>query len=298
MADVSKSVHVTFGVSRADSIRGALRLEGCEARVIALSHALSIGPIDPLDAEVRRAWFAANLRADDELCVDGSDPEAPWMEATSASVHPIYWVCLTDAAEHACFLEFATRMAGRPFDIVDATGSAFTGNSQELLAWSLGQLRPEEILASGLGRNRRLVSRAESDAAVAAWSQLRRENAPLRIVRDGHLVSAPLTHFDPVLVGQATPEWQRLATLISRTLHHLDSDVDSPGQGCSYELLFARILALGEAGALEVTGPGPGMRDYDVRLPAGCALASVSSSAAGTFTIRRMRCETANRPAG
>ncbi|MCJ2022706.1 DUF3658 domain-containing protein, partial [Methylobacterium sp. J-067] len=31
---------------------------------------------------------------------------------------------------------------------------------------------------------------------MARWAELRRENAPLRIVREGILVSAPLTHFD------------------------------------------------------------------------------------------------------
>lgn len=103
---------------------------------------------------------------------------------------------------------------------------------------------------------------------MARWARLRRENAPLRIVRDGTLVSAPLTHFDEALKGFATREWELLIKLVARVLGHLDAGSDQPGQGCSYELLFARILALGQAGALEVTGPGPGMRDFKVRRPA------------------------------
>jgi hypothetical protein len=74
-----------------------------------------------------------------------------------------------------------------------------------------------------------------------------------------------LTHFDALLTGQASGEREPLIKLVARVLNKLDSGLDQPGQGCSYELLFARILALGVAGALEVTGSGPGMRAYEVR---------------------------------
>ncbi|MCJ2074049.1 DUF1835 domain-containing protein [Methylobacterium sp. J-030] len=271
MTDAAETIHVAWGVSRAESVREALRLQGCAERVIALSHALTVGPIASLDGQARRAWLAANTRDDDEDRPDQVDLEAPWAEATAAGIHPVFWVCRTDAAEHACLLAFAARMAGRPFDIVDATGFDFTDFSQVSPIWSLGQLRPGEIVASGLGRRRRPFARAERDAAAAAWAQLRRENAPLRILRDGRLVSAPLTQFDAVLVRQAAPDREPLIALVARTLRHLDAALDPPGQGCSHELLFARILALGRAGKLEVTGPGPGMRAYAVRRPAAHA---------------------------
>lgn len=269
MTGKAETVHVAWGVSRAESVRDALRLQGCEARVIPLTHALSLGPIDPPDPEARRAWFAANTRVTGDPCFDGADAETPWTEATSSGVHPVFWVCLTDAVEHASFLEFASRMGSRPFDIVDATGLEIATEGGIAPVWSLGLLRPGDIVASGLGGKRRPFTRAESDAAVADWSQLRRENAPLRVVRDGRLVSAPLTHFDAVLTAQVAVESERLIKLVGRVLDHLSFEVDPPGQGCSDELLFARILVLGEAGVLDVTGPGPGMRDFEVRLRDG-----------------------------
>lgn len=265
MTDEAEIVHVAWGPSRADSIRAALRLQGNTDRVVALCHALNVGPIDTLDADARRAWAKANLR-DDDPNRDWHEPEAPWSEATSLGAHPVYWVCLSDAGEHASFLAFASRMAGRPFDIVDATGLDLTSIGGIPPFWSLGQVRPEGIVASGLVGRRRPFSQAESDAAVETWSRLRLENAPLRIVRDGRLVSAPLTNFDDVLTSQATRERELLIKLIGRALHHLSYAIDPPGQGAGDELLFARVLALGEAGALEVTGSGPGMRDYLVRL--------------------------------
>ena len=266
MTDRTETVHVSFGPSRSQSIRDALRLEGCEARVIGLPDALDFGPIDPPEPDVRREWIRTVLRCDrfDDRC----DPGAPWMEATSPSVYPIYWVCMSDAGDHACFLEFVHRMAGRPFDIVDATGLDVTTADGIKTPWSLGIMRPTDIVASRLSKRRRLLSHAESDAALAEWSKLRTENAPLRIVQDGKLVSAPLTHFDTCLTCHATTEWEIVARLIGRTMHYLSVGVIPRGQSPNDVFLFGRVLALGEAKDLEIKGCGPGMRDYEVRLPA------------------------------
>ncbi|MCJ2126352.1 DUF3658 domain-containing protein [Methylobacterium sp. J-077] len=265
MPHATETVHVAYGVSRAEAIRDALRMQGCRERVIALPATLSHGPIDPPDPDARQAWVRTVLRCDPRD--DGREPEEPWMQATSAGVHPVYWVCLTDAGEHACFLAFASRMAGRPFDIVDATGLDFVTQDSVRAPWSLGLMRPEDIVASGLSGRRRPCSRAEGDAAAAAWARLRAENAPFRIVRDRRLVSALLTHFDAALVAQGQPEWEVTARLIGRALHHLCFAVDPPGQGVGDVVLFGRVLALGDTGDLDVRGPGPGMRDYEVRLP-------------------------------
>ncbi|WP_267358605.1 MULTISPECIES: DUF3658 domain-containing protein [unclassified Methylobacterium] len=265
MSERTETVHVTYGVSRADSVRDALLAQGCEAPVIGLPSALNLGPINPPDPEVRRAWFRTVLRCqpDEMPC----EPEQTWTDAISSDVRPVYWVCMTDAAEHASFLEFAFRMAGRPFDIVDATGLDFVTRDGVRAPWSLGIMRSEDIVASGLKDTRRPLSRAEGDAASEAWRRLRSEDAPIRVVRSGRLVSTPLTHFDGVLIDQATTGWQVVARLIGRTLAHLTDDVDPPGQGVSDIVLFGRIRALGDDGALDVRGPGPGLRDYEVQLP-------------------------------
>jgi hypothetical protein len=265
MPGEAEAVHVAWGVSRADTIRDALRSQGDDARVIALSGALHYGPINPPDPDGRLAWIRAVLRPDPYD--DQREAEEPWMEATSARVHPVYWVCMSDAAEHASFLEFAFRMNGRPFDIIDATALDFVTRDGIRRPWSLGIMRCEDIVASGLRDKRRVLSRAECDAAAAAWAALRSEDAPLRIVRDGRLVSAPLTHFDAVLVSQATRDWEVAARVIGRTMQHLTDKVDPPGQVASDIVLFGRLQALGEAGDLEIKGPGPGMRAYEVRKP-------------------------------
>jgi len=265
MPGEAEIVHVAWGASRADTIRDALRSQGDEARVVALAGALHFGPINPPDPDVRHAWLRAVLRPDPYA--DQREAEEPWIEATSARVHPVYWVCMSDAAEHASFLEFAFRMNGRPFDIVDATALDFVTRDGIRKPSSLGIMRCEDIVASGLRDKRRVFTRAECDAAAAAWAVLRREDAPLRVMRDGRLVSAPLTFFDAALISQATPDWEVAARVIGRTMQHLTDEVDPPGQVVSDIILFGRLQALGDAAGLEIRGPGPGMRNYEVRTP-------------------------------
>lgn len=263
MSGEAEVVHVALGVSRADTIRDVLRSQGDEARVIALPGSLNFGPINPPDPDVRQAWIRAVLRPDPYD--DQREAEEPWMEATSESVHPLYWVCMSDPAEHASFLEFAFRMNGRSFDVIDATDLDFVTRDGVRRPWSLGIMRCEDIVASGLRDKRHVFSLAERDAAVAAWAALRLEDAPLRIVRDGRLVSAPLTHYDAALISQAATDWEIAARVIARTLHHLSFEVDPPEHSVSDVVLFGRIQALGDAGALEIRGPGPGLRDYETR---------------------------------
>ena len=271
MTKKSEIVHVTFGPSRAESVGAALKMRGCNERVIGLASALNIGPIDPPDADDRQAWFRTVLRC--EPCDDQREPEAPWTEALSPSIYPVYWLGTSDAGEKASFLEFTFRMAGSPFDVIDATGLDFVTVDGVRSPWSLGIMRAEDIVKSRLEDRRRPFSEAESTAASAAWSQLRQENAPLRIVQEGRLVSAPLDYFDKFLTAQAGMEWEVAARLIGRAMQHLSFELEPPGQSPSDVVLFGRVLALGDAGLLEIVGSGPGMRNYEVRVqaPRKCA---------------------------
>ena len=104
MTKAVEVVRVAWGSSRSESVRDAWRLRGLDPHVIALPHALNVGPIDPMDPEARRAWAQANLR-DDDPCREWHEPEQPWTEATASGARPVCWVYLTDAAAHASFTE-------------------------------------------------------------------------------------------------------------------------------------------------------------------------------------------------
>lgn len=159
-------------------------------------------------------------------------------------------------------------MAGRPFDIIDATGIEVVSlrrPGHTYRPWSLGVIAPDEIIASALETRRAAFPREQAEAANSRWSDLREDNAPFRVVREGRLVSAPLTCFDGFLEQNASTEWQKAARLIGETMGRTQLELVPQGQSPSAIVLFGRMIALGEAGVLDVEGDGPHMRDYRVR---------------------------------
>lgn len=234
-------IHVTIGQSIAQTLRLALHQLGRTEPVVGLPVDLAIGPIDPAN----------------------TDPA--WSEATDPTRLSIIWACLSSPMEHAGFLAFAAHMRGRPFDFVDATDLDFTTRDGIHRPSSLGMMRAEDIVASNLYARRRSLSSKEHDVALAAWSNLCRENAPFRIVEAGRLISAPLTLYDPLLIEHAGLEWEVAAALIGRVVSVLSTP--PAGRSIDGDALFGRVLALAGVGALQLDGSGPGMRDYRVRKP-------------------------------
>jgi hypothetical protein len=264
-----ETVHVVFGRCTADTLRNALPLLGSTERVIGLPDILSVGPINPPDPALRDAWFKSVLRTDTtlraELDGDLIDVEAIWADATAPAVAPVFWVCFKSPMEHAAFLAFAARMQDRAFDIIDATNLDFTTTDGVHTPCSLGLMRVQDIVASKMYATRRPVSSDERRSATRTWSELQHANAPFRIVRDGRLVSAPLTHYDAVLVEQASQDWEIGARLIGRVITKLGFENAPHGQATSDDVIFGRMITLGERGALDVLGSGPDIRDYQVR---------------------------------
>ncbi len=267
MTEAAETVHVACSASAAGTLRDALPLLGSTERVISLPDSLSVGPIDPPDPEARQAWSRSTLR--NVIEVDPVEVGRAWADATALGLHPVFWVCLRCPMEHACFLAFASRLEGRRVDIVDVTDVAHMSAGGVRHLRTLGQLRAREIVASRVYETRRALSFAELRAASMRWAELRRENAPLRIVKDGRLVSAPLTHYDDLLVEQASQDWEVAPRLIGRMFDKLFSVDALAGEGTGDAVLFGRMLALGESGALDVRERGPGMLDYQVRRSAG-----------------------------
>ena len=266
MIDERATLHVVFGMAAAGSIREALTRTGRKERVIGCPDDLSFGPINPPSADLRRTWAASFLNYEFDEVIGMA--ETFWADATAPDILPIAWVCRSNAGEHASFLEFVWRMSGRCFDLIDATGievASLRHPFNTYRPWSLGVIAPDQIIASALERRRAAFPREQAEAAKSRWSDLRAENAPFRVLREGRLVSAPLTCFDGFLEQYASTEWQKAARLIGETMGRMQLELVPQGQSPSDMVLFGRMIALGEAGVLDVEGNGPHMRDYRVR---------------------------------
>src|SRR5258707_182783 len=50
------------------------------------------------------------------------------------------------------------------------------------------------------------------------WQNLRAEDAPLRIIRDDRLRSAPITHFDELISACASDQWVPIARVVGHAM--------------------------------------------------------------------------------
>ena len=109
----------------------------------------------------------------------------------------------------------------------------------------------------------RPITAQEKEEAGGHWRRLRVENAPFRVVTPMGLVSAPVNHFDPLLIERATPQWRKIAAVVGDTM------------GCNLEpymqvgdmMLLARVVALVGEGKLLADSDPWDMHSCRVRLP-------------------------------
>jgi hypothetical protein len=121
---------------------------------------------------------------------------------------------------------------------------------------------PAYALRTLLGIERPLTSE-ERESSRQRWQRLRKENAPFRIVTEEGLVSASIDYFDPLLLAETTPKWQKLAFVVGNTMGHSSDPYHQVGDF----MLLARIVALVEGGLLLAEGDPWDMRTCRVRLP-------------------------------
>jgi uncharacterized protein DUF3658/uncharacterized protein DUF1835 len=259
------TIHVVFTMSAAASIRQAFEQIGRRERVIGLPDNLGFGPIDAPNGVSRQEWVGHWLGYDWDEVVQMT--ALFWAEATSRETFPVAWMSRGDAGEYAGFLEFIWRMAGAPFRVVDATGVEVAqshGRPGSLVASCLSLLNPTQIVEARLHDQQRALPSEEIAGYREKWRKLRAENAPIRVVDENGLVSAPITHFDAVILSCVSDDWQKGARVAGTTMGKL---MDTPFDRCPSDLiLWARVCALGDDGILEIAGGQSEMRGALVRI--------------------------------
>jgi len=251
------TLHVVFNMSAAGGVRQALSRVGRNERVLGFPDDLSFGPINPPSARSRQSWVENELGYDFDEVVQMADQF--WVEAMSPGALPIAWVSRHNAAEYSAFLEFVWRQGDSPFGVVDFTGIEYADKGAPLIAArSLGLVPPDQIVEARLFDQQKALRPSEIGAFRDVWRRLRQENAPLRVVDETGLVSAPITHFDDAIVSLASGDWQNGARLVGTTIGNL---IEHPPYQCPSDIvLWGRLRALGEAGVLEISGDPSEMR--------------------------------------
>lgn len=206
----------------------ALPLEGDPRDILPLSLALSVGPIDeegigPLREETLTRLLSiypegqqtaaeilanARRRLDTLLIRAPQEPVRLWVDHTPDAACGLRWVL---AQLQPLGLEnLDLRVVELPAQAPHEEGG--------LILRNLGELHPGEW--GRLAREARVLPAGQAAALVTQWRMLQSENAPLRAVLNGVLVSADESLYDPYLrrVLDELPETFSEAILIGRTL--------------------------------------------------------------------------------
>ncbi|HTG18750.1 MAG TPA: DUF3658 domain-containing protein [Reyranella sp.] len=243
-----RALHVAPGNSAGGSLLQAIREARRNEEVVSCPDDLSCGPIESDEQSARAAWWA---RFYDVPEFEG-DFKTFWNRVTTTDDRIVVWFGRHSASELAFFLALADRLGDRSYDIVDVTGP----RSPAVSIVPTDRLRP-------LLETERPITGQEGEAACRYWRQLRVENAPFRVVTPTGLVSAPVDHFDPLLIERATPEWRKIARVVGDTMGYNFEPYMQVGD----MMLLARVVALVSEGKLLADGDPWDMRSCRVRLP-------------------------------
>ena len=266
---MTQLAHVVFTPSGAGCLVQALRKAGRDDAVIACFDNLSFGPINPPDAS-RAKWVESELGWTEwELAVSRS--ESFWREAPSSDRRKVAWLSRRSPMEYAGFLEWLWRRGDDPCEVVDLTDVTVSHGSEHgpprrpRLAISVAMLHRDIIASEKLWDLAGPLRASTRTQYLDLWRRLREENAPLRVLEGGDLVSAPISFFDSLLMSHASDEWQKVARIVGQALAaEWDDGVFQTGD----LVLAARVNALVESGRLECRGKSPlEMRFSEVRQP-------------------------------
>lgn len=248
MASDESRLHVLFNRSARGSLEQALALAGSTDIAVAPYDYFSFGPIDTDDAEARDRWVEEVLGYSGWR--EALEDSLPVLTASAeARMPPIAWVSPNDARCVAGFLWWLSHQGDRDCLVLEVP--------------NLSLLHPEELLAY-LDKAQPLTAERRAEW-LAIWAQLQAENAPLRVLSDQGLVSAPIDYFDAELLRNATPEWRRMALIVAYVL----GEFHDTGRYQTCDLvLAARLATLAEDGELEWRGDLYTMRECSLRLPA------------------------------
>jgi hypothetical protein len=258
-----RTLHVVPGDSAGGSLRHAIRDVGRDEEVLPFRDDLSCGPIEPGDPSARATWWERFHEASE---VEG-ELRAFWNRIATTDDRLVVWFGRYTAQELAFLLAWADRLGERSYDVVDVTGLRLPfSRRDDSLALSQPapgvSSVPTDGLRSLLG-SERPVAIHETEECRQQWQRLRKENAPFRVVTAMGLVSAPVDHFDPLLLERATPEWRKVSYILHETIWYNSEPYKQVGD----VMLLTRVVALVEEGKLLADGAPWDMRSCRVRLP-------------------------------
>jgi len=247
------TVHFVFTLSGAGNLVRALRKAGRKDPVVRTWHDLNFGPIDPSDALARPIWLEKELgRTEPE---DRAPSERDWDDSQSAGHRKIVWLSRRSAHEYCGFLNWLWQWGDAPFDIIDLSEVLISPSPERgpprlpVLAPCLALLHDDNIRLNKLWDLATPLPADKRERYLDVWRRLISENAPLRVIENGMLVSAEASYFDSQLMELITDDWQIVSRVIGTAMA---SERDDQIVNVDFEWLKQRLMMLVERGQVEI----------------------------------------------
>ena len=257
------TLHVAPGHSAGGSLRQAIRDAGRNEEVLFFRDDLSCGPIGSEDIAARVTWWT-QFHGDWET--EAAPLKAFWDRVATTDDRLVVWFSRHSALELAFFLAWADRLGERSYSIIDVTGLRLASSRPDRSPTlspptTKVSVMPPYQLRSLLGTERQVIAQ-EAEELRRQWHRLKAENAAFRIVTPAGLISAPLDHFDALLMGQVTTERRKVARVVGGALGLTSEPYFQVGD----LMLLARVIALIDEGKLVAEGDPWDMHSCRVRL--------------------------------
>lgn len=220
-------------------------MAGRSEKVVSFADDLSFGPINPADPVIRVAWARDHLAWTDRNYIVEASREF-WPQVLAPGPSKTLWTSRRSVMEFTGFLECVRRLGENSFDVIDLADC--TTVDPFIHAPTLSALNARIICSERLFDRHKPLDKAVLEGHSEVWSDLRKENAPLRTLVGGKLKSVPISFFDEELLAHANSEWQSSMKVVGQVLAAED---EWAWDRCSDIVLRSRIEALIQKGILE-----------------------------------------------
>lgn len=237
--------HIVFTPSGAATLCQRIVELNAVPKVLCLQDNLSLGPL-ACSSKARSAWFESMFGMEWSPVIQ--QRLEFWNDVTRIAGDCCVWLCRNVASDFCGYLEWVSRHGGRSHDVVDAD-----------MPIGLINLLPEWLERFAEATS---ADRGRQSTEAEEWSGLISENALVRRIQNGRVVSAPLSCFDDLLLAKASPDWRSAALMVGEVLANDFAEVHQTGD----LLLFNRLWALVDAGCLESRGDHGSIRSVQMRI--------------------------------
>ncbi|MEI9932208.1 MAG: DUF3658 domain-containing protein [Rhizomicrobium sp.] len=212
-AKFASATHIVFTQSGAGTLRQRISELGFSPKVICLWDNLSLGPLD-CTVEARTEWFVEFFDNPGWSEVI-QQRRAFWEDTAGVEGDCCVWFSRRQTGDYCGYLEWASRSQGRAHKIVDADMPVGLINILPDWLKYFAQARPAD-------HDQQLLEAQD-------WRHLISENALVRKIVNGKIVSAPLDCFDGLLLAKATPEWKSAALMVGEVLGNDFEEIHQTG---------------------------------------------------------------------